>query len=96
MQVLGPEQPSITLNNKPIEDVKTFQYLGSVISHDGDTEADINRRIGKGAGTFKRLSPIWKSSSISTSLKIKLYNSLILPMVLYASETWHMSTKDES
>ena len=35
-----------------IESVERFTYLGSVISRDGDVEADINTRLAKAAAVF--------------------------------------------
>ena len=37
-----------------IEYVERFTYLGSVISSDGDVEADINTRLVKAAAVFRR------------------------------------------
>lgn len=93
MQVGEPDTPPITLDGNPLEDVKKFTYLGSIICHDGSSESDINARIGKGAGTFQKLTSIWKSKAISLNLKIKLFNSLVVPTVLYGSETWQITKK---
>jgi len=82
-----PDKP-LSINNKDIEDVQTFTYLGSVITPDGGADTDVKCRIGKAATVFNRLWTIWASRSISTELKIRLYNSIVLPTALYACETW--------
>ena len=38
-----------------IEYVERFTYVGSVLSRDGDVEADINTRLAKAAAVFRRL-----------------------------------------
>jgi len=38
-----------------MEYVERFTYLGSVISSDGDVEADISTRLAKAAAVFRRL-----------------------------------------
>ncbi len=62
--------------------------MGSVIPQDGDAEPDVTQRIGKAANVFQRMRNIWMSPSITTSLKICLYVSIVLPMAIYACETW--------
>ena len=46
---------SITNEQKPIESVNQFTYLGSTLTCDGDTEVDIKCRIGKASAAFQRL-----------------------------------------
>ena len=55
-----------------------FTYLGSVISRDGDVEADINTRLAKAAAVFRRLDNVWQSSTLSLKIKLDLYTSLII------------------
>ena len=45
-------------------------------------------RIGKATSVFRRMNNIWSNSSIDLKIKLLLYNSIVLPTVLYASETW--------
>jgi hypothetical protein len=35
------------------------------------------------------------SSSLSKNLKIKIYGSIILPVVLYGCETWSLTLREE-
>ena len=87
--IIGEHQyPPITIGSHCIEYVENFQYLGSYISRAGETEVDVRARIGKAAATFERLRPIWRSGAISKNLKMRLYQSIVLPTTIYASETW--------
>ena len=45
-------------------------------------------RIGKAAAIFRQMGRIWNTSSIDQSIKMQLYNTIVLPTALYASETW--------
>jgi len=71
-----------------IEYVERFTYLGSVISSDGDVEADINTRLAKAAAVFRQLDNVWRSSTLSLRIKLDLYTSLIVSTAIYASQTW--------
>ena len=76
-----------------IEYVERFSYLGSVISSDGDVEANINLRLAKAAAVFRRLDNVWRSSTLSLKIKLDLYTSLIVSTTIYASETWKTTTR---
>jgi len=76
-----------------IEYVERFTYLGSVISRDGDVEADINTRFAKAAAVFRRLDNVWRSSTLSLKIKLDLYTSLIISTAIYASETWKSTAR---
>jgi len=44
---------------------------------------------------FGRLSKMWKTDSISTRTKMKLYGALVMPVLLYGSECWCLRREDE-
>ena len=70
----------------------SFVYLGSVIPNTSD---DINRRTALASQAFGRLkSAIWSNRNLSMPLKIRLYNTLIIPIATYASETWTLKQND--
>lgn len=74
-----------------LEDVTQFIYLGSLIKYGGDSEADVICRIGKASAVFYCLRPIWTSSTISLTIKLHLYTTIVLPTVTYGSETWKIT-----
>ena len=86
-------QPPVSIDQKDVETVANFQYLGSYLSNNGDTEYDVKTRIGKASAVFKRLYPIWRSRSITLRVKLKLYMSIVVPTAIYASETWKTNAK---
>ena len=42
------------MDHKPVENVKQFHYLGSIITNDGDVEIDTRKRIGQAKTEFKK------------------------------------------
>ncbi len=52
-------------------------------------------RISKARKTLARLNKIWGSRQYSRQIKIKLYKSIVRPLLLYGSETWKMTKQDE-
>jgi len=55
-QHASPQPIAVAQGN--IEYVERFAYLGSVISSDGDVEANINTRLTKAAAVFRRLDNV--------------------------------------
>ncbi|EPB72024.1 hypothetical protein ANCCEY_08875 [Ancylostoma ceylanicum] len=68
-----------------------FTYLGSTVSYVGDADIDILTAIAKAAAVFRRLQSLWATTFISDNIKLRLYVSIVVPMAIYASETWKTS-----
>jgi hypothetical protein len=94
MKIGTERRDSITVRGEPVDDVERFCYLGSVVTREGGTEADIKARLGKARQAFGRLTPIWKSSKYSRRTKIKIYSSCVLSVLLYGSECWRTTQRD--
>lgn len=47
------------MNNKLIEQVDQFQYLGSIVPSTGGSDEDVTSRIQKVKGAFAQLAPVW-------------------------------------
>jgi hypothetical protein len=85
----------ICIGDTELEEVQHFMYLGSYISADSNIEKEISTRIGLAAQAFDRLRNIWKSTSLQTKTKLRIYKSNVRSVLLYASETWRMNKKIE-
>ena len=85
----------ITVNNKRLDNVDSFVYLGSTMSADGSLSAELNNRIGKAAGAFKSLLPVFVSN-ISCDVKMKIFQAVVTSTLLYSAETWNISVTDEN
>jgi len=67
--------------------VGSFVYLGSVVSVNGGTEEDVASRIKKANGIFVQLYPVWRNHNISKGVKIRIFNTNVKSVLLYACET---------
>ena len=83
------------LEGKTLEQVTKFVYLRGLITEDGRCTADIRHRICLASAVFGRLDKIWKAKSISTRMKMRLYNTLVKSVLLYGSECWCLQKEDE-
>jgi hypothetical protein len=56
-------------------------------------ETEIKSKIAVGNKCYYALRPILKRRSISQSIKICLYKTIIRPAVTYGAETWTVTSK---
>ncbi|XP_073695611.1 uncharacterized protein [Garra rufa] len=81
----------VTLNGSSLEEVQSFTYLGSIIDQQGGTDTDVKARIGKARAAFIQLKNIWASRELTLTMKIRLFNSIVKPVLLYGAETWRIT-----
>ena len=92
-KILSQSDDSIQIDGQEVDHVQQFVFLGSVVP---DSSTDVTRRIALASSAFGRLhDSIWSRSDISIKLKVRLYNALILPIAIYASETWTLLEVDK-
>jgi len=70
---------------------KTFCYLGSWLSTNGSCDKDCQIRIGKANNVFGRLLDVWRNKHISLKVKVRLYESLVMPTMRYSAELWPLT-----
>ena len=80
----------VKVNGQRLETVKSFRYLGSIITDEG-SKPEILARIAQTTAALTRLKPLWNDRNITVSSKIRLMRSLVMSIFLYASETWTLS-----
>ena len=59
-----------------------------MVSKNGGTEEDVASRIKKANGVFVQLNPVWRNHNISKTVKIRIFNTNVKSVLLYACETW--------
>ncbi len=60
-----------------LENVYSFEYLGSRLQGDGDDEADVRYRMDIVQAAFVSLPHIWMYHRLSRNMKLRLYNLCI-------------------
>ncbi|XP_068675589.1 uncharacterized protein [Montipora foliosa] len=81
--------PSIQRNGEELNAVNNFKYLGSTVSSNASLDMEIQSRISAAATAYNKLSKrIFCNNDILSNTKIKVYNAIIIPTLLYGCETW--------
>jgi hypothetical protein len=78
------------------EIVQSFTYLGSLLDVNNDNFVEIRKRILLANKCFYGLKRQFRSQFLSTKNKVKLYKTLIRPVLAYGAETWVLSKCDEN
>ena len=74
---------NLTIDNKLIEQVDTFIYLGHKLSSTNNGPVAVQHRIELGWASFSKHKLLLTSSRVPYHIKKKIYNTYILPVVLY-------------
>ena len=84
----------ITIDNKKLETVRSFIYLGALVSDEG-SKPEVLSRIAQTTAAVTKLKVIWNDKNIAISSKITLMRSLAMSICLYACETWTITADIE-
>ena len=91
MKINAKQHLALMIDNRQVEEVDDFTYLGSKITSDGNSEKDVQQRINKARGAFAALGNIWKSTKLKTNTKLKIFRSNVLGVLLYGAESWKVT-----
>jgi len=87
-----PVRTKIVVDNKIIEQVNLFNCLGNMKSYEG--ELDIDNKLNNFLKITGILNIVFRPQRTLKKTRIKLYNILALPVLLYGSETWTTKASD--
>ena len=76
------------IDEKTMETVTDFIFLGSKITVDGDCSHEIKRHLHLGRKVMTNLDSMFKSRDITLSTKVCLVKALFFSVVMYGCESW--------
>jgi hypothetical protein len=79
---------ALTVEDHKIEVVRRFKYLGTVINDINDETEEIRARILAANKAYSSLQTTFRSKQIHQNNKIRLYKTLIKPILCYGGVTW--------
>ena len=85
---------NVNMNDRRMEEVETYRYLGVDVSSEGGMEEEVNHRITEARKAWGALKDVWKKRHISNEAKVGMYEGIIEPTLLYGCETWVMKKRD--
>ncbi|KAJ4425966.1 hypothetical protein ANN_27592 [Periplaneta americana] len=86
---------NMNLGNLSFEEVEKFKYLGPTVTNINGTREEIKHRINMGNAFYYSVEKLLSSSLLSKNQKVRIYKTVILPVVLYGCETWTLTLREE-
>ena len=78
------------IDNSSFERVEEFKYLETNLTNQNSIEEEIKTGLKSGKACCHSVPNLLSSSLLSKNLKIKVYRTIILTVVLYGCETWSL------
>jgi hypothetical protein len=85
-----PIRSKIVIGNKTIEQVNSCNYLGNLISY--ENEMDIDNKLNNYLRITGIINNVFRPKKTLNKTRIKLYNTLALPILLYSMPVHSLSS----
>jgi hypothetical protein len=84
----------IMIDQKQLETVESFKYLGSIFTDDGRCTCEIKCRIAMAAAAFNKKRALF-TSTLDVKLRKKPVKCYVSSTALYGAETWTLRALDQ-
>ena len=86
---------NMKIDNKSFVRVEQVKCLGTTITNQNYIAEEIKSRFRSGNACYHSVQNPLSSRLLSKNLKIKIYRTIILPVVLYGCESWSLTLREE-
>ena len=83
------------INNDSLERVVESKYFGTNLKNQNPFQGEIRSGLNSANTCYNSVKNLLSSNLLSKNLNIKIYWTIILPVVLYGCETWWLTLRGE-
>jgi hypothetical protein len=76
------------------ENVAQFRYLGTTGTNQNPIQEEITKKLNSGNAWYHSVQNILSSRLLSKNAKIRIYKTLILPVIPHGCETWSLTLRN--
>jgi hypothetical protein len=81
------QKHSIKIANRSFEDVAKYKYFGITLTDQNSIHKESKGRLNSGSACYHSVHSFLSSHLLSRNVHVKVYKTIILPVVLYGCET---------
>jgi hypothetical protein len=89
------QKHSMKTANRSFEGVTNSKYLGTTLTDQNCMNKKIKSRLNSGNSCYCSVHCLLSFHLLSTNVKVKVYITIILPVVLNVCETWSLTLREE-
>ena len=82
MKLITEDERSVTDDGHSLERIKRFVNLSSTECEAEDVRSEVRTRMGETSSVFYIMKNVWSSSGITQKTKVKLFNALVMSVML--------------
>jgi hypothetical protein len=86
---------NIKIDSKSSERVEEFKYFGTTLMNRNSIHEEIQSRLKSGTVCYHSVQNLLSSSLLFKNTKIRVYRTVVLPVVLHGCETWSLTLREE-
>ena len=86
---------SMKIDSSSFERVEEFKYLETTLKNQNSIQEEIKGRLKSLNACYHTVQNLLSPSLLSKNLKIKIYRTIILPVVFYGCESWSVTLRVE-
>ena len=75
--------------------MEQLKYLTRALTNQNSIQEEIKSRLKSGNACYHLVQNLLSSSLLFKNLKIKVYGTIILPVVVYGCEMWSLTLREE-
>jgi hypothetical protein len=85
----------IKIANRSSENAAQIKYMGTTVTNQNLMQEEIERRLSSGNACYHSVHN-FLCFCLSKNIKIRIYKTIILPVVQYGCETWSLTLMEEN